>query len=78
MGRIWGSPDVGLKEPFISVFPPGLLMRLLPRSVPRLLGFHLRARADRASRELYLDTTEDIVVLKLSTLCYAHAAPRQP
>ena len=67
MGRIWGSPDVGLKEPFISVFPPGLLMRLLPRSVPRLLGFHLRA--DRASRELYLDTTEDVVVSDFFAKC---------
>ena len=69
MGRIWGSLDVGLKAPFISVFPPGLLMRLLPRSVPRLLGFHLRARADRASRELYLDTTEDIVVSEFFAKC---------
>jgi hypothetical protein len=40
MGRIWGSPDVGLGEPFISVFLPGLLMRLLPRLIPRLLGFN--------------------------------------
>jgi hypothetical protein len=36
MGRIWASPDVGLGEPFISVFFPGLLKRLLPR----LLGFN--------------------------------------
>jgi len=47
MGRIWGSPDVGLGEPFISVFLPGLLMRLLPRSIPRLLGFNLRRRSSK-------------------------------
>jgi hypothetical protein len=61
MGRIWGSPDVGLGEPFISVFLPGLLMRLLSRLFPRLLGFNeITKRRSKAQIEQAKHTLNEV------------------